>query len=419
MSLVLLSQCASMAWRGGIQHTRRLLSNTTASFHHKKVYIAGSGFADVTRNANVSIASMSREAVSNALQAGDVDPKSIQSVYVSNMLSGILSNQQHLGPLVANACNLDLVDAFTAEACCGGGGAALRLGYMALLSGEVETVAVVGVEHMTHRDGATVTKALATASDWETEGEKGETFVSLNGALMDMYMKKYGYSHDLFFPFAEVAHNNASTALHAVFKNKPLTKEMYDNAKVITPPVQLFDASPTCDGAACVILTTNKALVNDSSPTRILSSGSATDILPVHKRENPLHLRAVEKSATDALKRGGVSHSEIDIFELHDAYTIMACLSLENAGFIEKGEGVFAAKNGAFSLTGKLPIATFGGLKARGHPVGATGVYQAVEMHKQLQNQAGANQVKNPKIALTQNIGGSGASVFAHIFANE
>ncbi|EGD80872.1 hypothetical protein PTSG_11735 [Salpingoeca rosetta] len=386
----------------GLGSCRRHAHAASASGDSRKVYVGGAGVVPVTRQQDVTLEQMGAQAVRAALADADMDPKSVQAVFVGNMMSGMLSKQQHLGPLIANAAGLDLVEASTTEACCGAGGAALRMAYLAVMSGELETVAVVGTELMTHADRETITEALATASHWATEGAKGETFVSLNGKLMAEYMRRYNVPHAKFFPFAQVAHNNAMTAAHAVFPDKPLTLDMYENAPVVTDPIQLFDASPTCDGAACVLLTSNPSLAARAGGkrVRVASSAAATDILAVAMREDPLHLRAVEKSAMDAMSRAGVTHADIDIFELHDAYTSMACLALENAGFVPHGEGVEFAADGHISLDGQLPIATFGGLKARGHPVGATGVYQAAEMFMQLNGTAGMNQVPNTEILL-------------------
>jgi acetyl-CoA C-acetyltransferase len=190
---------------------------------------------------------------------------------------------------------------------------------------------------------------------------------------------------------------------------------------MITDPIRLFDASPMCDGAAAVVLTSRPDLARTGGrpAIRIAGSAAASDILAVNDRPEPLRLKAVEKSAKDALAQARLLHSDIDIFELHDAYTIMACLSLENAGFVPRGEGTAFAKDGGIRLDGSVPMCTFGGLKARGHPVGATGVYQAAEMALQLTNRAGKNQVKDAKVAMVQNIGGSGASVFAQVLVAE
>jgi acetyl-CoA C-acetyltransferase len=384
------------------------------------VYVAGSGYVHVTRKKEVTLQSMGSEAIKLAMKDAGIDHTVPKAIYVGNMLSGMLSNQQHLGPLLANGAGLDLVESATAEACCGAGGAALRWGYLAIASGAYDTVVVAGVEHMTHVDTPLATKGLATASHWSSEGGVGETFVSLNGKIMAEYMKTYGVDHSIFASFAINAHDNALVSDHATLKTR-VTEEAFESARVITPPIQLFDASPICDGSAAVILTSNRDIAKGTSGkvVRVVGSAASTDILPVAQRSNILRLRAVEHSTKSALSQAKMAHKDMDIFELHDAYGIMACMSLENAGFVPYGQGVHFAQDGHIRLTGTLPIATFGGLKARGHPVGATGVYQAAEMHRQLTHRAHKNQVPNAQVAMTQNIGGSGASVFTHILSVE
>jgi len=412
------------------------------------VFVAGSGFVPVTRKRpDVSLAGMGGAAVRAALAdaglgAGDEAASSSSSssssssggsgavgrasaervgaLFVGNMLSGMLSNQQHLGPLLANAAGLRLVEAATAEACCGAGGAALRWGYMAVASGAHETVVVAGVEHMTHVELAAATRGLAAASHWASEGGRGATFVSLNGAIMAEYMRRYGVPHAAFAPFPVTAHANALTAAHATLK-LAVTPEGYEASRAVTPPIQLLDASPICDGAAAVVLTScpELAAAGGRARVRIAGSAAATDELAVAARPDALHLAAVARSTDAALALAGLARADVGAFELHDAYAVMACVSLESSGFAPPGEGTRFAAEGHLGLGGRLPIATFGGLKARGHPVGATGVYQAAEMHRQLTRRAGANQVAGLRAALTQNIGGSGASVFTHAFVRE
>eukprot|EP00045_Choanoeca_perplexa_P009217 m.88026 g.88026 ORF g.88026 m.88026 type:complete len:412 (-) comp14803_c0_seq2:510-1745(-) len=396
---------------------------SSQSLHHtrSRVLVAGAAKLPVTRQQDTTLSKLGGDAITAALDDAGVDPLAVKGLFVGNMMSGMLSSQQHLGPLLANAAGLDNAEAATAEACCGAGGAALRWGYMALMSGEVDVAVVAGVEMMTHCHRDVVTKGLATASHWPTEGNCGETFVSLNGHLMTEYMRRYNRPHADFAPFAITAHDNAATASHAVFNKKQLDLDTFEQAQTITGPVQLFDASPTCDGAAAVVLVRADSGIAPSSNSRpqveLVSSAAAVDQLAVNKRPDLLELKAVKRSALQAMEKAGVTHDNIDIFELHDAYTIMAALSLENAGFVEPGAALDFAATGGIALSGRVPMATFGGLKARGHPVGATGVYQAAEMYAQLTTTAGANQVSNAKVCMTQNIGGSGASVYAHVFA--
>eukprot|EP01063_Lacrimia_lanifica_P020495 TRINITY_DN27795_c0_g1_i1.p1 TRINITY_DN27795_c0_g1~~TRINITY_DN27795_c0_g1_i1.p1 ORF type:complete len:406 (+),score=126.64 TRINITY_DN27795_c0_g1_i1:47-1264(+) len=402
------------------------MRRSVAALASRRVYVAGVGVGNVTRKKEgTTIAGMASEAVGLAVADAQVEKSAIRGVYVGNMLSGMLSKQQHLGPLVATASGLDGGDALTCEACCGAGGGALRVGYAAVKSGLVDFAVVVGVEHMTHREMPAVTEALAAASHWGNEGSQGATFVTLNGTLMDLYLKAYpDVSAEDLAHFAINAHKNGLTAPHATLK-KALDVSGYSASKMVSPPIRIFDASPVCDGSAAVVLTSERsALRQDRGAVEVLASGTGSDVLTVRDRAEPLRLRGVELSTNDALARAGVTREAVDVFELHDAYSIMGCLSLEAAGFAPRGEGTAWAKEGRIGLHGDLPVSTFGGLKARGHPVGATGVYQAAEMFLQLTQAAGANQAAKhtaagpvyPQLAMTQNIGGAGSSVFTHLF---
>eukprot|EP00659_Diplonema_papillatum_P005729 gene5729-8757_t len=389
----------------------------------RPVYIAGVGIVDVTKRKGATIASMARKAVLEALDDSGVPAgerrRVVDALYVGNMMSGMLSKQQHLGPLVATEAGLAGVDAITIESCSGAGASALRVGVIALQSGLVDTVVVCGVEQMSHADLQTTTEALATASHWENEGAKGETFASLNGHLATAYFERYNLKPEDLADFSVNAHSNALHARHSLFK-KHVTAAEYADSRVITGPIRLMDACPICDGSAAIVLTTNRGMLRKdrSRVVEIAGTACATDILTVNDREDPLALEAAKQSTIRALGMAGLQRADIDLFELHDAYSIIACLGLEAAGFCEPGEGHLFAKQGRIALGGDLPISTFGGLKARGHPVGATGVYQAAEVFLQLSRRAGENQVENAEVAVSQNIGGAGSSVFTHCYTS-
>ena len=373
----------------------------------------GCGLVNITRGKGATLAGMGKEAIEKAITDSGITKNDVRGLYVGNMMSGMLSHQQHLGPLIATEAGLcnnndKPLDTMTIESCCGAGGGALRQGYLSIMSGEVDIAIVLGVEQMTHTSVPHATKSLATASHWEHEGSKGETFVSLNGHLMKKYLQKYkDVSREAFSTFPIIAHKNALSSEHAAF-HKLINIDKYNNSRVVTDPIRVLDASPMCDGAAAVVLCSDKGMLrSDRKKIKLLSSASATDILTVEERENPLEMRAVRQSTEQVLERSQLSRSDIDVFELHDAYSIMACLSLEASGFSQPGSGC---------QTSTIPFSTFGGLKARGHPVGATGVYQAAEIFLQLSDSAGDNQIPNATIGMTQNIGGAGSSVFTHTF---
>jgi acetyl-CoA C-acetyltransferase len=339
-------------------------------------------------------------------------------LYVGNMLSGEIAGQEHLGALVADFCGLRGIEAFKVEAACASGAAAFRLGYMAVAGGLANVAVVAGVEKMTDETGATVTRGLALAADGDYELPHGLSFVAINALLMQRYMHKYGVERSDFGNFAVVAHQNAMHNPNARF-HVPLTLDRFVSSPMVAAPVGLMDSSPIADGAAAVVLCAADHVRafgnNGSSPVRVRASAVATDCLSLHDRRNLLRLEAAEHSAGKAFAQAGVRPDEIDFFEYHDAFTIMAALSLEACGFAAPGAGTRMAKEGEIALNGRLPVATMGGLKGRGHPVGATGVYQIIEATQQLRGQCGENQLPRARLGMTQNIGGSGATVVTHI----
>jgi acetyl-CoA C-acetyltransferase len=284
---------------------------------------------------------------------------------------------------------------------------------MAVASGAHDVVLVCGIEKMTDAIGSVVTNALATAADQEYEVSQGISFVGLNALLMRRYMHEYGVAHKAFAGFTINAHRNAASNPNAMFRNL-VSEAAYLRAGMIADPINLLDSSPVCDGAACLVLAPAD-LYKAQAKARILASAVATDSLAVHDRRDPLFLEAVALSSHRAYSQARVMPSGIHLFELHDAFSIMSALSLEASGFAARGTGVRMAVEDEIGIGGRIPISTLGGLKARGHPVGATGVYQVLEVVQQLTGQAGASQVQGATIGMAQNIGGSGATVVTHI----
>ncbi|MGD2177319.1 MAG: thiolase domain-containing protein, partial [Anaerolineae bacterium] len=332
-----------------------------------------------------------------------------------NMLSGELEGQEHLGALVADFAGLRGIEAFKIEAACGSGAAALRMGYIAVAGGLADIVIVVGVEKMTDTLSPDTTAALAMAADADYEAAHGASFVTINALLMRRYMHEYGYKHQDFAPFAVNAHQNAVNNPYAMFRF-PVSAEKFGRARMISDPINLLDSSPICDGAAAVVLApADWAHNRPAAPVRIAASTVGTDTVAVHDRRDPLVLEGTRLSTRRAYDRASVGPADIDLFELHDAFSIMAALSLEAAGFAGQGDGLRLALDGEIGIDGQIPVTTMGGLKARGHPVGATGLYQIVEVVQQLRGLAGENQVPDARLGMAQNIGGSGATVVTHI----
>jgi len=379
----------------------------------RDVAIIGAGQTEVGEHWGVSLRHLALGAVQAAM--ADAGVMNADALYVGNMLSGELEGQEHLGALVADFAGLRGIEAFKIEAACGSGAAALRMGYIAVAGGLADIVIVVGVEKMTDTVGPDTTAALAMAADADYEAAQGASFVTINALLMRRYMHEYGYSHQAFAPFAVNAHRNAVHNPHAMLPF-PVSAEKFASARMISDPINLLDSSPICDGAAGVVLApADEARDRSTAPVRIVGSAVGTDTVAVHDRRDPLILEGANLSARRAYAQAGVGPKDIDLFELHDAFSIMATLSLEAAGFASSGKGLALALDGEIGIDGKIPITTMGGLKARGHPVGATGVYQVVEVVQQLRGLAAENQVPNARLGMAQNIGGSGATVITHI----
>ena len=380
----------------------------------REVAVLGIGQTPIAEHWDKSLRMLAGEAVFAALK--DAGRERADGLFVGNMLSGLLSRQENLGALVADWAGLRGTEAVKVEAACGSGAAALRAGLIAVSSGAMDSALVVGVEKMTETVGPQTTAALATAADADWEAAQGLSFVALNALIMRRYLHEYGWQHTDFAPFSINAHANAVHNPYARLHDS-ITTHDYNRARMVADPINLLDASPIGDGAAAMLLIPAEILKHNGRPMiTIAGSASATDSIAVHDRRDPLWLAAAHASAKKAYAQAGVSPADIDVFELHDAFSIMAALSLEACGFAERGQGPRLGLEGQIGPSGRVPIATRGGLKARGHPVGATGVYQAVEVVQQLRGEAGATQVPGAKIGMAQNIGGSGATILAHIF---
>lgn len=381
------------------------------------VSIIGIGQSPVGELWNRSAREIAYTAVTAAM--ADAGIESADALYVGNMLSGTLIDQEHLATLVAGYCGLYGIEAAKVEAACASGAAALRVGAMAIASGYHDVVIVAGLEKMTDTVGKDTTAGLATASDAEYEALHGVSFVGLNALIMQRYMYEYKVPLDAFAGFSINAHRNGANNPNAMFQDA-IDLKTYVNAPIIATPINIMDSSPVSDGSAAVVLVATERVKQFTTghhwgSVQILGSASANDTLAVHDRRDPLFLAAAQTSSEKALRLAGMQREQMDFFELHDAFTIMSALSLESNGFAKRGEGWRMAQEGMIGIHGDLPISTMGGLKSRGHPVGATGIYQIVEAVQQLSGRAGANQIPNAQIGMTQNIGGSGATIVTHI----
>ena len=373
------------------------------------IVIAGIGQTAVGEHWQFSIRELAHYALEDAIKdAGGLRP---QALFVGNMLAPNLSKQAHLGALIADFSGLTHIEAVSIEAAGASGGAALRQGYLAVKSGMIDVALVVGVEKFTDMVDAGVEDALATAVDSDFEAVQGLTPTSQAAMLMKRYMHEFDVPADGLAAFALTAHANAVDNPNAMFRS-PIKESTYLRAGMVSVPLNMFDAAPPADGAAALIITRAELLPNNFRHrlVRIVGSASASDMLTLHDRRDPLSFDAVRRSVAHALEKAGVRLDQIDFFEYHDAYSIYAALSLEAAGFAERGKGWELASSGGIALDGRIPCAIAGGLKARGYPGGATGVYQAVEATTRLRSTGDAAEV-----AMIQSLGGPASTAVTHI----
>lgn len=379
----------------------------------RDVAIIGVGQVPVGEHWDMGLRQLALGAIRAALQDARLDH--VDAIIVGNALGGNLSGQNHLGALVADSAGLSGVEAVRVEAADASGGMALRQGYLAVASGLAETVLVVGVEKATDRTGPERDTSLATTLDADYEATPGATPAALAGLLMRRYMHEHGVALEQFEPFSINAHANGALNANAMYRNK-LRPGAFAKAPVVADPVNLFDSAPEGDGAAAVVLTSAaRALDLAPRPVRIAGSAAATDTLALHNRVDLLFLRAANLAAGRAYEAAGIAPGDLHLAELHDSFTVLTALQLEAIGFARRGEGWKPAVEGAIGREGRLPISTFGGLKARGNPLGATGVYQAVEVALQLRGEAGDNQVSGARLGLALNLGGLGGTAVAHV----
>ena len=378
------------------------------------VLVAGVGVAPVGEHWETSLRELALEAIEAArADAGGLLP---QALFAANMLAPALSGQTHLGALLADFAGLRGIEASSFEAAGASGGVALRQGFLAVSSGLIDVALVVGVEKATDRIGPSVDAAMAMSSDADYEAIQGSTPAAQAGLLMRRYLHESGAPADALAGFSVTAHANAVHSPHA-FLRRALSLEEYRNAPRESDPLNVYDAAPLADGAAALVLARREVMGSAGRPwVRIAASAVATAALALHDQPDVLGLEAARLSAQRAYAQAGLGPEQMDLFELHDPFSIYAALALEAGDFASQGEGWRLAADGEIGLTGRLPVMTFGGSKARGEVGGATGLYQAAEVVLQVQGRAGANQVKDAQIGMAQCLGGAGATAATHIF---
>ncbi len=378
----------------------------------REVAIVGAGMTRFGELWGSSLRDMFVEAATDALT--DAGAEHVDSIYVGCMSGGQFVGQEHLGPLMADHLGMTGVPATHVESACASGGVALRLAFMEVASGMSDLVLATGIEKM--NDGADVTNVLATAADQELEVYYGVTFPGLYAMIARAHMADYGTTEEDLAWVSVKNHKHGAMNDKAQF-GREVTLEQVMSSSMVAEPLRLLHCSPVSDGAAAVLLCPlDQAKKYTDRPVKIIGSGLATGSMALAHRENPAILGAVHKSAERAYKMASVGPRNIQVAEVHDCFSISEICCIEALGLVDRGRGGPAAREGFTALGGCVPVNTSGGLKSKGHPVGATGIAQAIEVFRQLRGEAGPRQVENARIGLTQNMGGSGASSVVHIF---
>ena len=388
----------------------------------RNVYVLGVGVTKVGEHWDKSLRDLFVEASLNAIKDAGITLNDIEALFVGNMSSGYLQGQEHLGSLLSTWLGIPGIAACKIEAACSSGGMAFHVGYMSVASGLYDCVLVGGVEKMTDAITKDVTVALIMADDQEYVARYGASFVALNALVYRAYMHKYNVKQEDIALFSVHCHKYAVNNPYAQFR-KEITLDDVLKSPIIADPIHLLESAPIGDGAAAIVLVSDRFLEkykgSKDHRIKVIASTAATDTISLQDREDLTTLKATKIAAEKAYKMAKIEPKDINVLEVHDAFSILGVIHLEDLGFAKKGEGWKLVKEGQIEIGGKIPTNLFGGLKARGHPVGATGIYQIAEIVWQLRGEAGKNQVDNAEIGLTQSVGGVGGTVVINILKRE
>jgi acetyl-CoA C-acetyltransferase len=385
----------------------------------REVAIVGIGCTKFGEMWDKSFRDLFIEAGLMALSDAEVSGAQIEALYGGNMSAGMFLEQEHIGALIADYSGLTTnnIPSTRVEAACASGGLALRSGIIAVASGYHDVVISAGIEKMTDVGAEKAMDALASAADREWEAEVGATFPGLYAMMARAHMHELGTTREQLAQVAVKNHYHGSMNPRAQFRNK-ITIDTVINSPLVADPLRLFDCSPITDGAAAVVLVpAERAKEFTDTPIYVKAAAQASDTISLHDRRSLTSIDATTIAADRAFKMARLQRSQIDVAEVHDCFTIAEIMAIEDLGFFEKGAGGPVTLAGETAIGGKIPINTSGGLKACGHPVGATGIKQAVEIVEQLRGDAGKRQVDGAEVGLTHNVGGTGGTVVVHILA--
>jgi|TARA_B100001750_G_C15515592_1_gene606839 acetyl-CoA C-acetyltransferase len=369
--------------------------------------------------ANLTARDLSMLASKRAIENAGINPQDIQAAFVANAF-GMAEKQGHLGPLLMSSLGIPHVPSSTIEAACCSGGSAFRQAYINVASGFYDVMLVVGTEKISHLDTLTATTYFSYGGDYCFEGNSGASFPGLYATMARSHMNEYGTTEEELASVAVKNHDNGVLNDKAHLQKKITIDEVL-KSPIVADPLKLYDSCPFSDGAAATIIASEDFMNKNNLQKRvsIKGSGRSGGEGSLHTRKNINSLESTVRASREALKQAGIDIKKIDFAEVHDCFTIAEIIAMEDIGIFEKGEASKAALEGRTSINGEIPINPSGGLKSKGHPVGATGVGQIVEVYEQLTESSTQRQVKNANIGLTHNVGATGGSCAVHIFERE
>ena len=384
----------------------------------RRVAVIGIGATEFGELWDESFRDIGIQAGLAAVADANISADRIDALYVGNMSAGRFIEQEHIGALIADYAGLarDHIPATRVEAAGASGGLALRQGFMAVASGLHDIVVVGGAEKMTDVSDVESAMIQSSAADQEWETVLGATFPALHALIAKRHMHEFGTTRDQLADVAVKNHKHGSLNPKAQFQRE-ITRETVLGSPLVSSPLRVFDCAPSSDGAAAVVLCPlDIAKKFTEIPVEIVGSGQASDTLSLHDRKDICTMEATKVAAKRAFTMANLTTKDVDVAEIHDNFTISEILAIEDLGFFRKGEGGKATEAGLTGLEGEIAVNTSGGLKARGDPIGATGLAQTVEIVAQLRGKADKRQVKDAMVGLAHNVGGTGATVVVHLF---
>ena len=380
----------------------------------RRVCIVGAGQTRYGVNKDTAREAAAKVAHEAIVDAG-LTPKDVQMIFVSNVL-GMVEKQGHVGPLIATSLGIPHVPSLTIEAACASGSVSFREAYISVASGVYDVALVVGSEKVSQLDIFQATSYFAMGSDYTYEGRNGVTFPGLYALMATAYIHKYGATQEQLAAIAVKSHRNGAKNPTAHFQTEIAVEDVM-SSRMVAWPLKLYDCCPFSDGASAIVIASEeKTRQLSDERVYVLGSGRAGMVAALHDREDLTRMDSARIAGEQAFKQAGVDRKDIDFAEVHDCFTIAEAIALEELGFVERGKGARTAVDGITEIGGEIPVNTSGGLKSKGHPVGATGVGQIIEAYEQLLGRSGPRQVKDAEIGLTHNVGATGGTAAVHIF---